>query len=400
MTYFPEIRFKSWQLDAFGNQRVSTTGQRLDVEFIYDKMSEFFDEVVNNGTVTHNANPRDLTFALDDANNGSYASMSSHPIPYTPGNSQKIDITGVMNLAGISGGSVECFLRSSISGSAADIETVPQAEWASNKTGVDWTTSHILQMDFQSLKVGTIRFYLVQNGIPNYLGCIDNDNLRDSGYWQLASLPAFWKISTVGGNTVMEMGYGNDDNAIGLRFTVPANASATMKAICCTVKSEGGKSLQELSGLPRSADMGVTSASVSTTLIPLLSIRPRATFESFDNLILAIPKSFNIQASNPVRVVIIHDAVLTGASWADVDTDQSSIEIDIAASAVSGGHEVLSDYVTTEAKNRADNQQGILGKTVLWNRMGSETGILTIAAVRTSGTNADCLTSLQWEEIR
>jgi hypothetical protein len=38
--------------DAFGRLRTSGTGQRLDVEFIYDKQDEFFDEITNAGTVT------------------------------------------------------------------------------------------------------------------------------------------------------------------------------------------------------------------------------------------------------------------------------------------------------------------------------------------------------------
>jgi hypothetical protein len=41
-------------VDAFGRQRVSDTGQRLDVEFLYDKQRNFFDEITSNGTVTFN----------------------------------------------------------------------------------------------------------------------------------------------------------------------------------------------------------------------------------------------------------------------------------------------------------------------------------------------------------
>lgn len=388
--------------DAFGRQRTSETGQRLDVEFLYDKQPDFFDEITNNGTVTFNATTRDLTLSLGDAVDGSYAAMASHPIPYTPGNSQLIDITGVLDLAAIGGGNAEFFLRSSITGSAVE-EVVAQADWINLTEGVDWTTSHIFSMDFQSLKVGTIRFFLVQDGSPIQVGSIHNDNERDSGYWQIPNLPVYWKIYNDATYTYMEMGYGNDDNAIGFRYKIAANASATMKAICCTVKSESGISLQNMEGLPRSIDNGVTSKSVSTTLIPLLSIRPKSTFNTLDNLAIALPRSISISPSNPIRLVVIHDGTLTTPSWADVDDPDSMMEYDVSATAVSGGHVVFSDYFTTTSNNRSTSSKSILGKTVLWNRKSTAagiTGVLTIAAVRYGGVDSSCVSAIQWDELR
>lgn len=401
MTYFPELTLAAGaQLDAFGRLRTSGTGQRLDIEFIYDKQEAYFDEVTNNGSVTHNASTRDLTLALSSAAAGSYSSMASHPVPYTPGNSQLIDITAVLNLANISGGNAEVFLRSSVSGSPVDLTVIPQSSWLNATSGVDWTKSHIFQMDFQSLKVGTIRFSMVRDGLPVAIARINNDNLYNSGYWQLPSLPAFWKIYTDATYTYMEAGYGDDNNAIGFRYKVPVTASATMKAICCTVKSEGGENLSNMSGLPRSIDMGVTPKTVGATLIPLISIRSKDTYQSLDNLMLALIRTFSVSTDNPIKLAIKHDVVLTGASWADVDTTISTIEYDVTATALSNGHDVFSDYVTTASKNQGTARQGVLGKTVLWNRKGAETGIVTIGAVRTTATSASCLASMQWEEIR
>lgn len=41
-----------------------------------------------------------------------------------------------------------------------------------------------------------------------------------------------------------------------------------------------------------------------------------------------------------------------------------------------------------------------MGKTVLWDRRDSVTGIMTIAAVKTGATDADVLTAIRWREIR
>lgn len=384
--------------DAFGRGRVSDTDQRLDVEFIYNKQEEFFDEVTNGGSVTWSSTTRDLTLAISNTNTSTNASMSSYPVPYTPGNSQLVELTGVLNYANLSG-SAEVFLRSNVTGSVVE-ETIAQADWLSLDSGVNWQYSHIFAMDFQSLKVGTVRYFLVQNGVPIQVAQINNDNKRNTGYWQLANLPAFWKIYNDGTNTIMECGYGNANNAIGFRYKVSANASATMKAICCTVKSEGGKNLKDMDGLPRSADSGTTAKTVSSTRVPLLSIRPRSTFGGVNNLSIAIPKSFNISTDNPILLEVYHDSSLTGASWANVDTTESCMEKDTSATAYSNGHKIYSEYITTNTKNAGSTGEGLLGKTVLWNRLGSESGIFTFVAVRTTTTNASVYTSVQWDEIR
>lgn len=386
-----------WTKDAFGRSRVASTGQRLDVEFIYNKQPAFFDEITNNGTITHNANSRDLTLSISDAANGTYATMRSHPVPYTPGNSQIIDITGTLDLAAIGGGTAQVFLRSSISGSVTET-VVDQSSWQDATSGVDWTDSHIFTIDFQSLKVGRIRYGLVQNGSVTQVHEIFNDNARNTGYWQLASLPVYWRVYNDATYTYMECGYGDESNAVGFRYRIAANASATMRAICCTVKSEGGTDLGDFEGLPRSTDMGVTAKTVSTTLIPLLSIRPRSTFNSLTSLGVALPKSVSVQTDNPIRLVVVVGGTLTGAAWVNVDTNNSIMEADVTATAITGGTTIASEYFAT-SKNIDASGQGFLGKSVLWSRLSSETGILTLAAVRSGSTNASVLASVSWDEI-
>lgn len=400
MTYRPQntISFADTSsVDAFSRARVSQTDQRLDVEFIYDKQDEYFDEILNNGTVTHNANARDLRFAITDANDGTYAKMASYPVPYTPGNSQLVEITGVLDLAGIGGGNAEVFLRSKVTGTVAE-EVIPQSSWLDAKTGVDWTKSHILAMDFQSLKVGRIRFALNVGGSPVSIAQITNDNEINTGYWQIPHGSVYWHLYNDATYTYMECGYGDDDNAIGLRYKIAANASATMSAICCTVKSEGGGDVNSLLGLPRSIDMGVTEKTASTTLIPLLSIRPRDTFVSLPNKQLVLPKKVIATTTQPVRIVLIHNGTLTGASWANVSTDNSCVEYDVTATAITGGHELDTDYIT--AGKDGASSQNVLGKTFLWDRQNTHTGILTVAAQKTGATDASVLAGLHWEEIR
>jgi len=394
--------------DAFGRLRTSGTGQRLDVEFIYDKQQEFFDEDTNGGsaTVTHNTTSRDLTLLNGSTTDGEYACMSSYPIPYTPGNSQLIDMTGVLNFANIAGGTASVFLRSSVTGSVVE-EVIEQSNWVNNTSGINWQYAHIFQIDFQSLKVGSIRYSMVQNGIPVQVAKIDNDNEAGTGYWQLPNLPVYYEIYNDATYTYIEIGYGNGDNAVGFRYRIVKNASATMKAICCTVKSEGGHSLKNMEGIPKVIDMGITTATVSTTQIPILSIRPKTTFNGLPNLMIAIAESAYLQADESIRWAIINNGTLTGASWSDVGVNESMMEYDVTATAITGGSEVYADYLYASSSGGkgtidvgAGLKAGLLGKSVLWDRQGSETGVLSLVAIKSDTTDSEVLGGFRWGEIR
>lgn len=402
MSLIRSIQFSdSPSIDAFGRARVSNTGQRFDVEFIYDKQPSLMDEITAGGaTITHNSTSRDVTLAVNGTGATADAQFIQHwHNPYTPGNSQLIDITGTLDAGDIGGGTAYVFLKDGIT--STDTEIV-QASWNKDTVNdVDWTTSQIFQIDFQSLKVGRIRFNLVRDGIPVNVHEIVNDNQRIAGYWQYPNQPLQWRIYNDGaGNTVTEIGYFNGTNGFGFRYKVPTNAAAECRAICATVKSEGGESLFDLAGFNRYIDRGITSVSVGTTLIPILSIRPKSTFNSINNVGVAIPEGYNLQIDNPLRLVVLLNASLTGASWADVDTTNSFVEYDTSATALTGGIVIGGEYVGAGSKNTVAGTKGLPGRSVLAYGSDGTADILTLAAVRTTATNAATLAGLQWREIR
>jgi len=388
--------------DAFGRIRTSGVGNRFDVEFIYNKQADIVDEVTaGSGTATHDTDSRDVTLAVGDAANGSAAGLYSYDVPYTPGNSQLIDITGTLNFAALAEGEPFLFLRSSVTGSTVTT-LYPQNEWTDNtQNNINWSYSQILSIDFQSLKVGRIRFFFSRNGVPVLTHRINNDNIRNTGFWQRPSLPAYWRIYNDDTYTYAEMGYGDTTNGVGLMLRFPVNANATMKAICGTVKSEGGLPLFDLPGFQRSANNGVTAKTVSTTLIPILSVRPAATFNSLVNRGLYIPTNYSIQANNDIRFALIFRPTLTNASWTAVDATNSGMEYDVSATALTGGTVEFSDYLAAVAGNSVSNENdGLLGRTLLKLGRTGTSDILTLAAIRTGGTNASVLSSLGWKEIR
>ena len=229
---------------------------------------------------------------------------------------------------------------------------------------------------------------------------LDNDGLAAPGYWQIPNGSVYYDLYTTGGETFMELGYGNANNAVGFRYKVTANASATMRGICCTVKSESGKHLSDQLGLPRCSSTGVTEVTASTTLIPIISIRPKTTFQSKENLILSKMISWNATATQPTRIALILNGTLTGASWADVSTADSCMEVDKSANAISGGTEQVAYYISSGAGISPSGAGSALGKEFLWDRQGSQTGIITLAAIKTGTNDSSVLAALNWEELR
>jgi hypothetical protein len=318
-------------------------------------------------------------------------------VPYTPGNSQLIETTGVLDFANIGTGTAYVFLRTNVTGTVTET-AVAQSSWVNATSGVNWNYSHIFGFDFQSLKVGTVNFYMVRSGEFVKVHTINNDNLRNTGYWQRATLPHYNRIYNDGTYTYMEVGYGDTENAIGFRYRITKNASATMKGICSTVKSEGGEDIFDLPGFPFTVDRGETAVAVSTTLIPIISIRVDSVFNSITNRSIVIPESFDISTDNPMRYAFYYRPTLTGASWVDADS-HSGVEYDVSSTVITGGYKVGGGYVTTQ-RNINAGLNGLFGRIELALGRTGTSDILTLAGIRTSTSNANVLASISGRTIR
>lgn len=389
-------------MSEFGERRVAQPGNRMDVEFIYDAQPLLFDDIsAGNGSATHSDTSRDQVLGVGGSANGDTGGLRQHYwTPYTPGSGQEIDLTGTLDNAGLGGGEVSVFLRSTVSGTTT-VQTIPQAQWIRAASGVDWSTSQIFRMSFQSLKVGRVQFALVRDGVINKVAEITNDNIRASGFWQYPSLPGYWKISNTATETIAEIGYGDELNGIGFRCVWSSvQSTATLRAICATVKSQGGQPLFEIPGYPFSTSTGIAAVTVGTTLIPLVSIRMAATFSGVTNRGIAIPSSYTVQTDNAIYYKLIYRPTLTGASFASVDATHSMMEADTSATAVTGGIVIDEDYISGGARNQIGGESGLLGRTVMSLGSSGTSDILTLAAVRTDSLAANVHAAIKWSEIR
>jgi hypothetical protein len=116
-----------------------------------------------------------------------------------------------------------------------------------------------------------------------------------------------------------------------------------MSFVCCSVQTEGG---EEARGFPFSSPNAISTVGV-TTRRPVLSIRPKATYNSVTNRahIEEIQAELRCR-TNDALIELVIGGTLTGASWTSADTN-STAEYDTAANAISGGISVKKFYVTS-----------------------------------------------------
>lgn len=400
----------SGNLDAFSRLRVSSSeGFRMDSTFTYDKQPLLFDEIkAGAGSAVFDSNLRAVYLATGGLADADEAALRLHfATPYTPGNSQLIVMTGCLNpdasaqwtnskaeigygndnnavgfrfsmIAGAPQASV--FLRSSISGAPVDLENVKQTDWNVDTLQVlDWSKSQIFIIDFQSLAVGRIRFYIDRSGVATLVHEMHNDNLRAGPYWQNASLPPYWKIENTG----------------------IALATHRMLAICCTVKSEGGANLGDIPGFPFSATNGATPKTASTSLIPVLSIQLKTTFGGVSNRGLVIPTDLQMIGTNPAHYQLLVNPTLTGAAFASVNAD-SLCNLDTSATVIAGGRLIQAGYIGGGSGGvRGLSSIGLTGRIPLSvNALGTVGDILTVAAIRVGSSDSAVNAAINWKEVR
>ncbi len=396
----------SASLDAFKRVRVSNPINEFTSEFQYNKHPLFYEELTAvNGSVSHNANfsSVDLDVTTDD---GSMAGMQTYEyFRYQPGKSLMIAQTFIMPSrqvgttmqAGyfdddngvffeIKGTAVRFVRRTKTSGSVVD-NAIEQDDWNFDKmdgTGpsgvtLDFTKSQQLRIDLQWLSNGRIRMCWDVNGDVVLAHEFLIANVLSTPSLTTANLPVRWLMT----NT-----------------SAPASAK-TMQAICVSVATEGGD--QTELGHPFGFGNGATTRTVSTTPLPVVSIRPATTLNSITNRVKARIESINILTDKDLFWQIIYlPTSITNVSWQSPAT-HSSVETDIAGTAIVGGIVIHSDY-TAGAKGQASGQGRVPFTSKLpfsLDKAGTgQTRSISVVCARVGAQDAAVSVSFNWTEIR
>lgn len=395
------VQLSSTQTDAFGRLRVSNPLTLFDTQSRYYDHGQFSSGTSGTATVTYNANESTFSLAIGTTSGDSIIRESMKVFPYQPGKSllifntfcmatpkanlrQRVGFFGAQN--GIyfetDGTTYNMVIRSYTSGSVVE-DRVPQSSWNGdrlngaggnvNPSGITLNPAldQIFWSDVEWLGVGSVRVGFVING--TFYTCHTFNHANQAGntttYMTTATLPVRYEITNTG----------------------PTGSTSTMRQICSSVISEGGYTQ---SGPTETAGTGINVIRLATsgTYYPIASIR----LASSRLDAIAAPTQIDILSPtvNYYRWAVLKNATLTGATWAGTSST-GSVQYDTAATAVSGGTEIASGYVSSRELTslNATYFQNQLGRT-----LAGVSDTVTLALTATSN-NADVLAQLGWQEL-
>lgn len=371
--------------DAFGRLRVSEPYNLIDTQFQYNLQPLVWDSTSltsATGSVTHLPNQSSAELSLGTTSGHRTVLQTKQYLRYQPGKSQLTLMTGVLG-SGVSNltkrigyyddndgiffgkdstGTLVC-RRTSTTGSVVN-NTVYQTSWnldvmdgtgsISNPSGVllDTTKTQIFVIDLQWLSVGRVRVGFEIGGEIIYVHEFLNANVLTVPYMKTANLPLRYEMVNTGATA----------------------GTNTMQAICSTVMSEGGR---QASGVIVSANTGISGiAGVGTTGAPIISIRPKSTFNSITNRGIIRPIHIDALSSGDLLWELYYNPTLTGSpSWVSANAN-SIVEYDISATGWSGGLLVASGFKGT-------------GSGIVQSDFDLERVVLSLDA---AGTTADIFT--------
>lgn len=374
-------------IDAFGRARSSAPYTLFDSQNRYAKNDYFSETTATGGTVTYDANSSTVSLNVTASSGSEVVRQTYRSFSYQPGKSLLVMNTFVMPTASANqririgyfntqngvfierdGSDVYITRRTYVTGTAVD-NRVAQADWNGDKldgTGdsgftLDLTKAQIFWEDFEWLGVGAVRCGFVIDGQLITCHTFKNANSLTSVYMTTAILPVRYEITNTGASSI-----------------------AALKQICSTVISEGGYEKKVVLDVAR---MTTVNATVSTTLVPLVSIR----LASGRTGAVVIPDGYSVLgtgAGAEFEVVLIKNPTLTGASW--VASSSANVEQDISATALTGGTIVRSSFTSSGAQVAGSVETGgdynwdmQLGATI-----GGTSDIYTLAVRTLVGTHS------------
>ena len=400
--------------DAFGRLRTSAGYTLFDSSHRYQDNGKWSTSIAGTSNTEYKINESAVNLNVNTANNSHVYRETNRVFSYQPGKSLLIMNTFAMNppKAGLTqrvgyfnaengiflendGTGNYLVLRSNVTGTPTD-HRVAQADWnvdkfdgsgyASQSTslehtgGVNVAKTNILWMDIEWLGVGDVRCGFVVDGLMLPAHVFHNDNVNTTTYMTTATLPCRYEIKNTANTT----------------------SNSTLKQICSTVISEGG---YELTGKSASISIPITTPKdlpTAGTFTPIISLRLRDSFKDAVAVLKDV-EFFGVTNNTSYRYKIIIGGTLTGASFANTAND-SCIEYDTAATAITGGRDAQVGYVNVSA--------GAGGAAVNLSRAdlfayqfqrdpfaANNNGIIiTLAGTgATSGDNA--VGAMTWEEI-
>jgi len=386
--------------DAFGRLRVSNPYTIFDSKHRYAENDKWSNSITGTASANFLTNESSVRLDVGDQINDEIIRESKRVFTYQPGKSLLIMNTFVMNTLttglrqrvgyfgsqnGIyfeaDGTTLYLVLRSYVSGSVVNTR-VAQSDWNGDKfdgtgysstneennhgSGIDVTKSNIFWIDIEWLGVGDVRCGFVVDGRMVIAHTFHNDNVNTGAYMTTATLPIRYEIKVTS--------------------TINDSSTHSLKQICSTVASEGGyeKITKQFFARRTSA-----LTNIGTTFLPLISMRLKST--RLDSVVIpSVLNALGIAATgtSEFEFALILNGTLGGTpSWS---SNSESIEIDTAATSISGGTIINSFFGTStnQAESAIQQTQAYNLDTQLGRTIAGVSDIYTLCARTLSGTNS------------
>ncbi|HDY88066.1 MAG TPA: hypothetical protein ENH82_08145, partial [bacterium] len=326
-------------IDAFGRFRISRPFNVFDMQFTYDLEPLFFEEVATGGgDVTHVANSSAARLTTGGATSGDGVKFQTFEyFRYQPGKSHLIVFTTILGSKTSNvrkrigyfdddngfffeqdGSNFKVVRRTKTSGAVVD-NAINQSLWnldvldgtGSSGITLDESKDNIYVIDFQWLGAGRIRFGMDFGGQITYVHEIKFANTESVPFTVTGDLPFRAEIFN----------------------TAAASGANTFDFTCVAIMSEGGFNPLGLSGSTESPVL--RNVTTGNEPLPIISIRPRATFQGITFRGVVVPKSYSLISEDAtISYQLIFGGTLTGAVFADVDTVNSGVQADASATAI------------------------------------------------------------------
>lgn len=389
-------------VDAFGRLRTAMPSFLFDSQLTYDLAPLIFEQIIagSGAAIAHDTTNScaTMTFAATPTGGSAYMQSFEH-IRYQPGRSQQIFISfnfisavaNCLKFVGYSNGTNGIELQQSgttvrlalLSGTGTGNQVVNQASWNIDKldgTGpsgltLDLAKIQILVIDFQALYSGRVRVGFDINGGVVHVHQFVHSNMVATPYIQTANLP------------------------VRCGMTCTGTVSTTMRFICSSVSHCGGQ--EDLPGYVMSVEGAVSAGNGTRTHI--LSVRPKATFNSIVNRTKFVLEQVNVVSTNtnPLRWELCLGQALSGTTtFADVNTAYSAIEYNTAG-ALSGSPAIVIGAGYSGNQQNAQSINLSRRYPITLNAAGAVRSLGTLSVDVTGLTGiATTQVALNWREVR
>lgn len=405
MAYFPETDIKladSPTADAFGKLRISDGAVIWESMLEYGTGSLLWEASTTGSTnIVHLPEKSSVELRVG-TNSGDRVVRQTHVYHrYVPAKSHDISITAMFDSASTnvrrragyyddsdglffeqSGENVNVVHRSSVSGEVID-SVITQSNWnidkldGTGKSGVtlDFSNAQIFKIDFQWLGAGRVRYGVMTAGQIHYCHELLNANISSSVYMATPNLPIRYEIDNIGATAT----------------------SSSLVQICNSITSEGGT---EPVGLSFSADRGTDGLSV-TSRAPLISIRPKLTFNGIANRIVVRPEKIRlITGTQSIHWELVIGGTLTGPTWNNTN-EFSSVQFDTGSTGITGGYVIESGYLDAAGPGGGSLEISELPtkQALATNFDVSDSDVLSVVVTSLS-TATTCYSSMFWRELQ